>query len=628
MGHRMTGTVTASDRMDGRIESAGGSPRLARNATLPTALARYWPALLVVLGLALWLLGLREVRPAELDGFGLIKHLSPATLIAYPIVLAGAVGELRRPYFRGWLLGLSTAVTVLMVYGLQPATQSAGRLPVAWLHAGFTEYIAKTGSVLPDYDTRFSWPGFFTAAAFICRAAGITNPADLLNWTPVVFAGVGVLAFRALAGSVFPGSRVTWIATWIFLLANWTEQDYFSPQGTTVVLFLGALAVTMRYLVSPSIVRGGRVRLADRPVPLTSARNRIWAQLVVLALAIAIAPSHQLTPFVLAGMLLILLLWGRLRSGWLPFLAFLAPLAWFVLGARSFWISQLDRITGAVGDLDSSVSKGIGQRVAGDAGHQVLVIARIGITFAVFALALWGILVLRRRGMRSWALPALAVAPFGLAVVQPYGGEVFVRCYLFALPWLALAAGVAVTALLEKDRRSAIDTDVPQDLPATGRPIARGVVSAVLATVLLTVLGLTTVAARSGNDAYVGVTEADVQGMQLVYRTAAPGDVVVAPLWYSPLRSGRINDLRQVNADALAAPGKSCDTPATIISCIEGSRVRFVVVDPQQESAGRILDGFPEGWSRTVVAELTQHGYRTIYDRNGSMVLERLGSSG
>ena len=604
-----TVTTTGRHQVDSTDDGTLGS------APIPSGgwLRRNWTWMLLLVAVAVWTAGLRDVAPEQMNGFGLIGQLSVLTLLGYPLAIAAAVGELARPHRRGWVLGLSTATLTLLVLGLQPAVESAARLPVAWLHAGFAETIATTGSTLTAYDARFSWPGFFAAVAFIAKASGLSNPAPMLTWAPLVLGGMAVLAIRALAHAVFGNRRVAWLATWIFLLANWTEQEYFSPQGTAMVLFIASLAVAVRYLVSPGLMTSTGLRPSASTV---TPRDRIWAQLIVIGLVTAIAPTHQLTPYVLVGMLFVLLVCRRLTTQWLPFLAGVPVVAWFIVGARGYWSSHLSTITGAIGRVDSSVSQGIGQRFAGDTGHQLMVTARVSMTLLIGLLAVIGLVMLRRRGIRNLALPALTAFSFGLAVLQSYGGEVFVRCYLYALPWLAIAAAVPLGKVLRG--RSEQSYGLPRRRATAIAPFGR--ITATVAALAL--VGLTTVALRGGNDAYVSITADDTEAMDYVYAHAVPGDSVIALLWYAPLRMSRVADVVQAGGDYYSKTQTGCDTAAGVAGCVSAGGADYIVVNPQQESAGEILDGFPAGWLTASVAELQQaHGYRVVFEQGGVQVL-------
>ncbi|SDO73676.1 Membrane protein involved in the export of O-antigen and teichoic acid [Nakamurella panacisegetis] len=585
-----------------------GRSRHARPAAAgATSDVRAWlPILLAAAAVVMWFCGLRAVGPQQLHGLGLIAVLSPLTIAAYPVLVASAVLELFAGRRRTWVLTLMTLAALLLIYGLQPMIEQAARLPVGWLHAGFANYIGANGQILSNFDTRFSWPGFFAVAAFIGRAAGISDVSVMLAWAPVVLTGLATLGMRSIATAVFGHRRIAWVATWLFLLGNWSEQDYFSPQGTAFILLIGALAVTLKYLVRPGIISGGRVRLRDRVVPENSPRTRLFAQAVVVLLATALAPTHQLTPFVLIGMLALLVLWGRLYSTWLPIFAALPALAWFALGAKQFWVGQLSLITSSIGDVNGSVTQGIGQRLDGDSGHQLMVYLRIGLTCLLAVLALIGFIVLRRRGVRTWVLPVLGVSSFGLAVLQPYGGEVFMRCFLFALPWFAIGAAIALDALAGTAR-------------AKGRVRRLTAVGVVLAGIMLS-----TVSARGGNDAYVSVTTADVNAIHYVYAHAAAGDSVISALWYEPLRSDRVGDLTQISTDELATAANPCTTEAQITACLVAAAPNYILINPQQEAAGEILNGLAPGWSGRVLTALeTKSGYRVAFEQDDAIVLQR-----
>ena len=117
----------------------------------------------------------------------------------------------------------------------------------------------------------------------------------------------------------------------------------------------------------------------------------------MLLIVAAVVPSHQLTPLVLAGLLIVLRLGGRLWSTWLPVLAVVLTLTWLVIAAREFWIGQMDMVIGTIGD-PAAVQAGVAARITGDPGRLAVLGTRFAITGGVVALALAGLWTLRRRG--------------------------------------------------------------------------------------------------------------------------------------------------------------------------------------------------------------------------------------
>lgn len=567
--------------------------------------AREYPGpLLALAALLLWIIGFHPVDPTTLGSFGLIRALNPILVLAYPVLAVAFVVELRRERMRGWALTLITILAVLLVYGLQPLAEPDGRLPVAWLHVGFADYINTHGAVLHDFDARFSWPGFFALLAMITGASGMHDATTLINFAPVVLSGVATLGVRAIAQSVFGPGRSAWLAAWIFLIGNWTEQDYLSPQGSTYLLLLGGLAVTFRFLVRPSVFEPLEPgQFLRPPVPWNGPRDRILAQAFVILLAFALAPSHQLSPFMLAALLFVLVLFGRLWSRWLPVVALLAAVVWFVLGAKDFWLGQLYQITGSIGDLTSSLNQGFAQRLSDNLGRESILVVRIGITLIAGSMAGLGAILLRRRGKRSLTLVAMAVTGFGLAVAQPYGGEVLIRCFLFALPVFALLGAVLLNALLTNEHRTLW-------LRRLGVGVGAGLV-AVLITGVVT--------ARGGNDAYVAFTQSDIAAVQEGYDLVHDGQSLDTIAAYAPMTDWQ--KVGAVTQDSIEAT--TCNPWPKPLPCVQKIKPDFLLLNVAQDQYGQIYYGMPDHWIYTLGEQLTSSGlYKRVYVDQGDWLLE------
>ncbi|GAA4660720.1 MULTISPECIES: hypothetical protein [Amycolatopsis] len=605
-----TGSLTPPEEMPVRPRAV--RPRPGPGPGKPAILADpfFGPGLAGV-SVILWVVGLHPVPPSAIGPIGLIANLSVPTLLAYPLLVAAVVLELLRYQPRTWFMSGYTLLGVVFVYGVQPAVEEIARLPTAWLHSGFAEYIANHGEVLQGYDARFSWAGFFSLVAMITKAAGIPNALPLLNWAPVVFAGLMVLGVRALAVSALGNRRASWFAPWLFLAGNWTEQDYFSPQATAMVLMLAALTLTFRHLVRPRLTEPVKARLRVRLAPRSSPKARLVAQGAVVLIALGLAPTHQLTPFVLAGMLLLLLLFGRLWPAWLPFVVFGAAVVWFSLGATDFWSGQLiQMILSPLGDVSSSVDQGIFSRLSGDVGHLVVLLIRIAASGYVAALALLGILAMRRDNLKSWLLPTLCAAPFGLALVQSYGGEVFMRCFLFALPIMALPGAILLERALTEARR----------LRWRNRP-RRTMAVAAIPWLALTVLAGMTLVARGGNDAYTSMSRQDFAAASWAVGQAQPGQRVDSLVNAVPSAFARVGEVEQSEADIYCAD--LVHVPAAV-ECLQEKGPDYLVLTGPQFAYLEILNAAAPGYEQQLLQGLqASRLYRVVFNDDGALVLGR-----
>jgi hypothetical protein len=197
----------------------------------------------------------------------------------------------------------------------------------------------------------------------------------------------------------------------------------------------------------------------------------------------------------------------------------------------------------------------------------------------------------------------LAAAPFTLIALQSYGGEIFMRSYLFALPFAAILAAVAVDAL------------VSGSVPGSHGLWWRRAVRLAATFALLAGLGMATVTARGGNDAYTSVSRADVAAMSYIYRHARPGQSVDALLSDVPMSYRNVGAVSQRFFD-------SCPDMAAMARCVLAARPDYLVITPSQDNHGRIFYGLRSGWTGHLVRGLLATGwYRQVFDGDGRRVL-------
>jgi dienelactone hydrolase len=157
--------------------------------------------------------------------------------------------------------------------------------------------------------------------------------------------------------------------------------------------------------------------------------------------------------------------------------------------------------------LSGNLNQQVSSRVKGSSGHLFIVHARILLTVALSGVAALGFIRRVRRGKLDLALLVTAVVPFVLPIVQPYGGEMLLRVFLFALPAVSFFAA----ALLYPS-------------PLLGRSMATTTTLVALGALLLAGFQY----ARYGNERVDSFTRGDVQTVAALYRIAPPGSTLAA----------------------------------------------------------------------------------------------------
>ncbi len=261
----------------------GGTDRLVRLANIVTPWA---PAPLALLALLLWLVSTHVVEVGRLTDLGLVAVLPAADFIALGILalsfcLSMALPQVR---YREATVLVELVILVFMLYGLPTLMETQARFFVVYRHAGYTEYIMRTGTVDPRLDAYFNWPGFFIFAAFITEGVGFSSVLQFAAWAPVAYNLLYLTAVYMLLAGLTRDRRVIWLGLWLFALANWIGQDYFSPQGLDLFFYLLVIAILLRWFkrapsrfaahpIDDDLRSGAEHDLAELKLKLNAARD-------------------------------------------------------------------------------------------------------------------------------------------------------------------------------------------------------------------------------------------------------------------------------------------------------------------------------------------------------------------
>ncbi|MFE4423934.1 lipopolysaccharide biosynthesis protein [Streptomyces sp. NPDC056817] len=554
---------------------------------LATALGLYWlPAL-----------GLHDRDLDRMDGLGLVSVLPEPTLLGAALLTVVFASLLWMDRQHRLLLPAALLATVVSLHALPAVMETEPRFATAWQHLGFLEHIDRTGSALPYLDARWSWPGFFAAAAFVAQACGVTDMTGVIRWWPVVMQLLYLAPMFLLMRSIRAGWRAKWAGAWIFVMGNWVGQDYFSPQGFTYLLYLVFVAMLLVWFQPPRVLGTG-LRPGEVEVEPVDRRQRTVLLLVVIGLFGATVSAHQLTPFMMLGVLSALVLLGRCELRGLPILFAVLVAVWVGLVAEPYWSGHFNELFGGFGGVGSNVSSSVSGRInGGSSAHKLVLYARLVLAGGVMAMACWGWWRRRKAEYRERSLPVLAFAPFLGFGMQSYGGEMALRVFMFALPGAALLAGLA---LFPHTSVTAAERIRDRVRPA---PLAALLVGLLLMGGFLVV--------RWGNESFERVRTGEVAAMDYVYTRDDP---TVRLLWMSrdtahdvtPALPWGARDMEKVHYVPTLAPTDPMLVSHLIKALQDAGPRSYLVINESQAVVLELNAGYSATWKTRLIRTLDQ----------------------
>lgn len=415
---------------------------------------------------------------------GFLPVISPLWYAGLVLLLAGIVLARGKSEVHAMfaLVSLVAALTLTpaLVYGL-PRSQSAAK------HVDLVQLILSAHHLDPAGNIYEAYSGFFSAVAWVCDLAGIHSSIGLATCWPFVVGLVGLAELRFFFGQLIGSSYRIWVGMTLVVLVNAIGQDYFSPQSVGFVLAMGVYGLA----------------LGDDWPGLS---NRMRIALLVFA-GCSLAVTHELSPYVAGGVLIILVVFRAVRPWYIPATCLLPAILWavFNVGLLTHYVTLHD-----IGDLSNFTppktiaTPGL-QRlpIVNESSHALLLGLLVLISLAAVGLAR------TRHRPQTWGF--MISSGWGLIIISvvPYSQEGIFRAALFGIPWLVL---VAMEAL-------------PSSPPRWTSVVFGAVSVGLLGTYLVAMFGL--------DNADV-IRPGDLQAFQF-YQTHAPASSYLLSLGYGDL---------------------------------------------------------------------------------------------
>jgi hypothetical protein len=389
------------------------------------AMIRSPPLIMLIGALVGWAMILPGLRDAPYSQFGLLfVGTGPAIVVCTLVAVGAFLAALAQGRLRTAALAIGVAIAVQRL-----TATLITQVPIygwTYKHLGVVDYIARFQDLPASPDIYGQWPSFFTAFAWFSGVTGIEPIVVAHIFAPLVHALIA-LQVGAIARLVGLDSRTALMAAMVAELVNWVGQDYFSPQATAFVMALGIVALL----------------IASRSVPA--------AGYLAIPLFATLVPLHQLTPYWVCGVAVLLAATRRLRPWWLP-IPLVALLAVYLIPrlpivAPYGIFSGFNPVANARGNVSYD----------GTFGRLFTSVLCRSLSAGVVLLAV-ACAVLWWRRHKPILIPAvLAFSSFALLSSQSYGGEAIFRVYLFAVPGCAiLIAPLVVEAMGIRSSRALV----------------------------------------------------------------------------------------------------------------------------------------------------------------------------
>ncbi len=379
----------------------------------------------------------------RLNGYGLVSSLPPAYylgLICLP--LASGVQWLRGRRASTRTIVLHVVLFALIVWLTPLVLEGTPRFRTSYVNFGYVDPVLRGVGLLPDRFIYHNWPLFPVAMAAFVRVTGI-SPLLLMAVFPLVMILALLVPLAAIlrmiaihgttigdgAGRARSIGLVAWPAgLWLFVVFNWTSQDYFSPQALAYLLFVTWLAVLIHVVVR----RAGELSMITT--------------IALLGLFSLIVVTHVLTSLEVLGVLAVMTAARLLRRPTLIVTCGVIFIAWQLSVAGPFFAFYADRLQNSLLDISDFVRVNLASRVTGSPQHAQIAELRILVTGILFALAGVSVVVRLLASGRSRGVVFGIAFLIGIAFIAPasvYGGEMLIRVLLFSLPMVAALAVAA-----------------------------------------------------------------------------------------------------------------------------------------------------------------------------------------
>jgi hypothetical protein len=373
--------------------------------------------LLTILAVLLWALSILQSK-LTIDNYGLISSFPSIFFISLTVlVIASALLWTTREKHT-FILISQTILLIVSLYLTPYLLEGTARMQAAYQNYGFSDYIISTGSFNPKIIWYHSYPAFPILFAVFFKITGIVNPEFIVAIFPTIMMLLYLLPLQIIMSNT--DAKIhngIYAAFWIFSIANWTSQEYYSPQSIAFYILIMIIALMSRRWAT------GNYQIAHVII------------LVILSSALSI--MHTVTSIICLGAVIAVFIIWRFNNYTYVILFATIISAWTIFGAFFLLGSLLPRFISEAFNADAlSYATFFLRFVETSPEHTFINQLRVIFTFIFMAIALLGFMLQRRGGRLSRVNFSILAITYPAIIMLPvfvYSGEFIIRVWLMLL---------------------------------------------------------------------------------------------------------------------------------------------------------------------------------------------------
>lgn len=377
--------------------------------------------LLTLAAIFLWLVSVVQAKlnfgtALNLSLFGLAQVLPTTFFVSISLLTFSFLINLGSRKKNQMLFFLQIMLLISFLNLTPTLIEGTPRFTATYISYRSVDYVSQYGYINPLAQLAHNWPSFDIAYSAFLGITGLQGQ-DLVRIYPMFFNLILLFPLFVFFRLATSDEKKRWIAVWVFYIANWIGQDYFSMQSLGLLTFVLILYVMFKLINSQAHNRHLFVALflLFFLIVTTHMLSSLFALAVIcMFFAVRYLPRRPVLILVFAGIFF----------------------AWTSYGAATNLQWNLPSFVQQAFNLDLILHTNVTTRLTVSATRATVTQIRLIFLTAILVFAFSGFILTLKRGKMKKIDKMILVALIGILLLfgfNAYGGELWQRIFLFSL---------------------------------------------------------------------------------------------------------------------------------------------------------------------------------------------------